>query len=394
MRVVVAGAGIAGLVTAIGLHRAGIEVTVLERAPELAPAGAGISLFGNGLTGLAAVGLADQVRALGGRASPSVRGGLRTPDGRWLTSSTDVTGEVQVVHRADLQRVLLEALPADLVRLGVEVAAVDLSSGGVVVRDADGSAVAEGDLLVGADGTGSAVRSIAFGDPGLRYAGWVAWRGITSGPFGVDAIGETWGRGRLFGITLLGDGRVYWFAGARVPAAGRGVAGDGGAGEPPGTELRRRFGRWHRPIPALIDATDDGALLRHEIRTLARPLGSYVTGRAVLVGDAAHPMTPNLGQGGNQAIEDAVTLARMVARAAGPGGAASPRPDLDRTLSGYDAVRRKRVEPIVRRSALLGRLALASRPAAVRVRNLALRAAPSSSATRVARALQRWQPPP
>ena len=387
MRVVVAGAGIAGLLTAIGLHRAGVDVTVLERTTELAPVGAGISLFGNGLAGLAAVGLADRVQALGGRAPSSMRGGLRNPDGRWLTSSTDAAGEVQVVHRADLQRVLLDALPDGALRLGVEVAGVDRSSGGVFALGVDGSVVARGDLLVGADGAGSAIRSAAFDDPGLRSAGWVAWRGITSGAFAVEEIGETWGRGRLFGITLLGDGRVYWFAGAQVPAGERGVAGDGGASEPPGTEMRRRFGSWHDPIPALIDATDDGAVLRHEIRTLARPLGSYVTGGVALVGDAAHPMTPNLGQGGNQAIEDAVTLVRLITRPGAPGT------DLDRALADYDAVRRRRVAPLVRRSALLGRIALARHPATVRVRNLVLRAAPSSSATRAARALQRWQPP-
>ncbi len=139
---------------------------------------------------------------------------------------------------------------------------------------------------------------------------------MTREPFALTAVGETWGSGERFGITPLPDGRVYWFAVANG-AATSAVANQTSDAVSGVDEVRRRFTGWHDPIPALLDATDPDTVLRNDIIELAAPLPSFVNGRIALVGDAAHAMTPNLGQGGNLAIEDAVTLARLVADPAG-----------------------------------------------------------------------------
>jgi 2-polyprenyl-6-methoxyphenol hydroxylase-like FAD-dependent oxidoreductase len=241
--------------------------------------------------------------------------------------------------------------------------------------------VFQGDLIVGADGVHSTVRAGLPGDPGVRLTGWAAWRGITGSAVSVGSVGETWGDGQLFGITVLGDGRIYWFAGARTPP-GSAIADEKAA-------LLQRFEGWHPPIGTLIRGTPTAAVSRHDIVTIARPLGSFVTGRTVLVGDAAHAMTPNLGQGGNQGLEDAVTLVRAATAAWLSSGAR-----LDAALGWYDHVRRARTAPLQRRSELMGRIALLQHPAAVAVRDLVLRATPASATARAAAAVTAWRPPP
>ena len=173
----------------------------------------------------------------------------------------------------------------------------------------------------------------------------------------------------------MADGRVYWFATASV-SANWPVAEDK-------AELLRRFAGWHDPIPALLQATDDRAILRNDIVELAAPLPRFIRGRVVLMGDAAHAMTPNLGQGGNQALEDAITLAALVAQAR----------DLDVAISRYDSIRRKRTAPLARRSRQIGRIAQAQNPVVVALRNAGMRLIPPSSTARAAARVQAWWPP-
>ena len=358
MRVGIVGAGIGGLVAAVAFARMGASLTVYERSSAVDPVGAGISLFGNGIRALEAVGLADAVRALGSAGSelPAL---LRTPSGRTLSSTpASATAELRVVHRTDLHRILLAAAPP--VRTGDEVLAVHPDGS---VQTAGG--VDRFDLVVGADGIGSGIRRSWPSDPGIRSAGYVAWRGVTREPFPLTASGETWGSGDRFGITALPDGRVYWFAVANDPAG-----------------MPDRLRGWHDPIPALLDATDPDTVLCNDIIELAAPLPSFVKGRIALVGDAAHAMTPNLGQGGNLAMEDAVTLARLVTDPAGVPAA----------LARYDAERRGRTATIARRSRMIGRIAQLD-GVGVPLRNALLRLMPGSAMARSFERLQAWRPP-
>jgi 2-polyprenyl-6-methoxyphenol hydroxylase-like FAD-dependent oxidoreductase len=383
VRVVVVGAGIGGLATALGLQQAGAEVVVLERADRLRPLGAGLSLFGNGLAALDALGLGSWIRAEGSTPAATLRAGQRRPDGRWLaTTPAHALGDLRVVHRSVLQEQLLGGLTTGTVRCGAEVAEVAGAAGAMSVRTTAGERRAA-DLVVAADGVRSRVRGSWAGDPGVRYAGYCAWRGVTAVPVDLrGAAGETWGRGRRFGVAPLPDGRVYWFAVASVPP--------GGQDADEHVVVRRSFATWHRPIPDVVEATPAASVLRHDVHDLARPVRSFRRGGCVLLGDAAHAMTPDLGQGGNLALEDGVTLARLLAGLA-PQEAPDPAA-LDCAVARYDEVRRPRTQAVARQARLLGRVAQARGPLAALRDGLLPLVPPAAAASRLL-ALQAWRPP-
>ena len=318
---VVAGAGIGGLAAAVGLRRAGVDVTVLEQAPSIGEVGAGISLWPNALRALDALGVGPAVRAAG---VPAVsRGGLRRPSGAWVRRKRRDDIPVLVLHRADLHRTLLDALPAGVVRTGVAVTGVEASSG--VVTYAEGRA--EADLVVAADGVHSVLRKALYPSaPEPRFDGRTVWRAVApyDKPFD-EAI--TVARERQFGLLPMPGGRAYWFL--MSEAGGPGVRYDDDL-----AEVHRLVGAWHAPIPEVLAATRPEAVLHHDVTTLP-PLETYAHGRTVLLGDAAHAQSPDLGQGACQAIEDAVVLA-AVAAASG----------LARTPEAYDARRRPRSQAV------------------------------------------------
>ena len=356
------GGGIGGLAAAVGLHRIGWEVTVLEQSPEFGEIGAGIVLWPNALKALRSLGLADRVKEL---VQPQLSGGLRTSDGRWLSRWDGSAIQARTIdpavgiHRARLHRVLLEELPAQALRAGVKVA--DLAE-------------ITADVIVGADGIASAVRRSLYPEhPGPAYAGATAWRGICGPHRGAD-IGISWGRGTEFGIVPLEDGRIYWYA-SKLAEPGQFVGDERAA-------VLETFGDWHPPIAELIAKTE--TVLRHDIYYLARPLPSYVDGNVVLLGDAAHAMTPNLGQGACQALEDAAVL--RAALSLHPG-------DLPAALAHYDRRRRPRSQAVAKASLQAGRyLSNVSNPVAVALRNTMLRLTPTGVSIRQMAKVSQWDP--
>lgn len=258
----------------------------------------------------------------------------------------------------------------------------------VVVRSTAGSGersttTLRGDLVVAADGINSRVRASLPGDPGLRYSGYSSWRGLTDGCFDLEGVlGETWSFRERFGYLPLPDGRVYWFGVATMPPGSR--------FDDETAEVRRRFGLWHRPIPELIAATSSEAVIRHDVSDLAEPLPTYVHGRTVLLGDAAHAMTPNLGQGGGQALEDAATLAILLE---GVGPLPHDERRLTQALDEYDRLRRPRTQALAMQARRLGALAhVGWRPGAF-LRDAAFALLPSSALARAMRSVVDWQPP-
>lgn len=389
MRVAVIGAGIGGLSAAVGLQQAGANVEVFERAAVLRPVGAGLSVFGNGLTALDSLGLGAALRAQSASAA-TLRAGQRGPSGKWLTTTpAEALTELRIVHRAELQALLLDALAPGTVSYGVSVTGVSVGGDevGLEGHGVAGEPVRDRrryDLVVAADGIRSRIRASWPGNPGLRYSGYSAWRGVTNETVDLDgAAGETWGSGLRFGIAPLVDGRVYWFAVASMPA--------GTVFEDEYAEVTAAFSGWHRPVAELIQATPESAVFRHDIFDLAAPLPTFRRGRCLLLGDAAHAMTPDLGQGGNQAMEDGATLARLVAPLA-----RDDRPDtagLERALAQYDRLRRRRTQPIARQARTVGRVAQASGRWRVAFRNAVLQMMPGFVAGRQLASIQTWQPP-
>ncbi|MGY1714138.1 FAD-dependent monooxygenase [Geodermatophilus sp. SYSU D01106] len=372
----VIGAGIGGLAVAAGLQRAGADVTVLERAAAAAPVGSGLSLFGNGLTALDALGLGDAVREVTVPGGGGLQAGQRRPDGAWLSRTpAAAVDRLRVVHRADLHRVLEAALRPGTVRWGTAVAGTPPSGDGV--RLADGT-VEPADVVVAADGIRSRVRAGWPGDPGLRYSGYTAWRAVTGRPVDLrGAAGETWGRGLRFGMAPLAGGRVYWFAVATLPAGT--VSGDEHA------TVTRLVAGWHAPVGELVAATPPEAVTRSDVYDLAGPVPAFRRGRCVLLGDAAHAMTPDLGQGANQALEDAATLTRLLT-------GVTDR-DVGAALDAYDRLRRPRTRRIARRAHAVGQVAQARGPVASRLRDAVLRLTPPAAAARQLLGIQAWQPP-
>ncbi|MFI9511071.1 FAD-dependent monooxygenase [Nocardia sp. NPDC052566] len=363
---IIVGGGIGGLATAIAFLRKGWDVEVLERATTIAEVGAGLSVWPNALRALDALGVGAEVRA---RATEEGAAGIRDSKGTWLSrSDTDLLRARYrlpiMMHRADLFDILRAAIPESALRTGITVS--EARTDGTVVHSAGTST---GDVVVGADGIRSVVRRAVCGEVAPRYSGYTAWRVVVTPTEPMGDLGESWGRGERFGYAALADGRVYCFATGNMPA---GTAGGGLA------ELRRRFGTWHAPIPGLLAAADEGALLKHDLYDLPA-LKTYVAGRIALVGDAAHAMTPNLGQGACQAIEDAVVLAEVATR--------------DGDLTRYDAERRPRTQMIVTRSRRIGAIAQLSAAPLVALRNAVLRLTPSTAQANALAPVLDWHPP-
>ncbi|MGJ5750043.1 2-polyprenyl-6-methoxyphenol hydroxylase-like FAD-dependent oxidoreductase [Streptomyces puniciscabiei] len=375
-RAVVIGGGIGGLAAAAALHRRGWDVTVLERARSLEPAGAAISLAPNALRALDVLGIGEEIRDL---AAWQGDGGLRTPGGRWLSRTSAEAaaarfgGPLVLLPRATLVDRLAALLPPGAVRTAAAASLTDPGDRRRPARLSIGDDELAAELVVGADGINSRVRSVLFpAHPGPVYAGFTTWRMLIAVPGVAFASHETWGRGRIWGTHPLKDGRVYAYAAAMTPAGGR-------APDDEKAELLRLFGDWHDPVPALLAAARPEDVLRHDVHHIVTPLPAYHFGRVALLGDAAHAMPPTLGQGGNQAIEDAVVLAHHCD-----------------DLAAYTAARLPRTTAIARRAVRVARVNMAANPVAVAVRDTVVAALSKAGPALFLRGfddIADWRPP-
>jgi 2-polyprenyl-6-methoxyphenol hydroxylase-like FAD-dependent oxidoreductase len=370
VRAIVIGAGIGGLSAGIALRRAGIDVEVYERADALTEVGAGLSLWANAIHSLELLGLGEALRSFSATYAVA---GIRTPEGDILSApSRDLERTLGVLcvvlHRMELQEILLAAFGRERVSLGARCERFQQDHAGVTAYFADGRQ-ASGDILIGADGLHSAVRAQLHGRQPPRYAGYTAWRSVVRFDTTGVRASETLGFGARFGLVPMSGNRVYWFATETTREGGRNADEKG--------HLSRLFRAWHEPIEALIEATPPSAILRNDIydRPVLRRWGA---GRATLLGDAAHPMTPNLGQGACQALEDAVVLARCLRQDQDPVAA----------LRVYERQRIPRANAIVNRSRRVGAVAQWRHPLAVSLRNaLVSRVSPEAQARQLSKVI-------
>jgi FAD-dependent urate hydroxylase len=339
MKVIIVGAGIGGLTAHLVCKRAGFEVEHYERQPHhLGPAGAGIVLWPNGVKVLLALGLGERLREIGQRLDRVV---TRTSRGSLLTAmpvaelERKLGASVYAVSRTELQALLVNAVGRENLQFGAWCVRVEQDSSGATAHFGD-RRTATGDVVIGADGIHSVIRGAVTRDGAPRYSGMANWVGIVAndGLLPEETGSEFLGEGRRCGLLSLTGNRVYF---------GFACAMEKGAPAPEGgrrRQLRDLFGGWPDPIPALLERLSDDALKYLETHDLP-PLTRWSRGRIALLGDAAHATTPTLGQGGCQAMEDAVFLARSLG---------STTLGVADGLARYEAKRKERAELIVDRS--------------------------------------------
>ncbi|MCJ0929389.1 FAD-dependent urate hydroxylase HpxO [Acinetobacter lwoffii] len=312
MEITIIGAGMGGLTTGIALKKFGHKVTIYEQAEQILPVGAAISLWSNGVKCLNYLGLTEQVAKLGGQMDQLAYMDGLTGDTMTQFSLLPLIEEVgqrpYPVARADLQNMLMDEFGHDDIQLGKKMVALQEQEDGVLVQFADGSEI-KTDLLIGADGTHSITRAYVLGEQvSRRYAGYVNWNGLVEISDDLSPA-DQWttfvGEGKRVSLMPVADGKFYFFFDVPLP-----VGLDNHKSEYK-TLLKQYFSGWCAPVQHLIDALDEQKTNRVEIHDI-EPFAQFYKGRVVIVGDAAHSTTPDIGQGGCQAMEDAIYLARAL----------------------------------------------------------------------------------
>jgi len=363
-KVLIVGGGIGGLVAALALRRLGIDVVVFEQALELSEIGSGITLWTNAVKALRHLDAEDVV---GASDNFIERGELRSWHGDVLVITAvgkigrQLGAPSVCLHRAVLQREIFRKLEPGIVHLNSACIRVEQDSQRVTAHFSNGRSE-HGAVLIGADGLRSIVRASLFGSRPPRYLGHTCYRGIITFPVSILPLGyafESWGPSRRFGAIRLDPERVYWFANVNT-------APDQFDPNPGGT-LQAEFEHWHKPIPDIIHSAQDAPILRHDIYD-RKPVKRWGLGRVTLLGDAAHPMTPDLGQGACQAIEDSVVLAECLHRVEDPVAA----------LREYERRRWRRVSGIMKRSSFQAWIGHRTSPLVCQVRDFLMKTSPAA----------------
>lgn len=348
MKAIIIGAGIGGLSTAIALRKIGMTVKVFESKQEVRFAGAGLGIGANAVRALQKLDVGDQVLRAG-KLLDEVR--ILSPSGKILqrTATAPISRKYGpdnvTIERGKLLELLLCALgPEQTVYTGKTCKRFEQNDSRVKVWFEDGS-TEEGDLLVGADGVHSNIRQALLPNAKPQYAGYTCWRAVVQAEpdllhYDPNVFTETWGRRGRFGVVPLSNNRIYWFACVNAKTPNSPLRGDSIR------DLMWRFEGYHEPIPQLLTQTADYQLLQHDIYDLP-PIRRFAFGRIVLLGDAAHAMTPNMGQGAGQSIEDAVILASHLKH----------YPDFKVALERYERERVGRTGKITRMSNRIGMVA-------------------------------------
>lgn len=361
------GGGIGGLCTAVALQQAGFNVRVYEASPEIKPVGAGLMLASNANQALARLGLWESIKKTGHIAAYlricDRKGKLIQEVDNQKTHETYGFPTV-TIHRAELQEILLNQLKPGTVILGKKAISASQSSTAVQVKFEDETEI-QTDYLIAADGIHSAVRKGLLPESKPRYAGYTCWRGVTHQlpeGFDPDQFTETWGAKGRFGIVPLAGGRVYWFACINGPQNDASMRAYGPE------ELSEAFKDCHFPIPQLIRNTPKEAILWNDILDF-KPIDKYVFDRIVLLGDAAHATTPNMGQGACQAIEGAVILGTCMREASSP----------EEAFRAYEKAKLEKAQWVVNNSWAFGKIAQLENPILVGLRNSLFRMMPAKS---------------
>ena len=370
-RFAIIGAGIGGLTLAVALRRKGIEATVFEQAPHIKPLGAGLGLGANAVKAFTEIGIQQDVLKAGKVLKKLF---IKDKKGRVLTETDSEQisrkfGAVDnfTIHRADLHDVLLKHVHPESIKLDKQCVDFKQERDGILLRFQDRS-TAYADYVIACDGIHSIFRTKLVPHSKCRYSGYTCWRGVIDKlPPGInmEETSETWGNGSRFGIVPLAKDRIYWFACLNASED------DATKKKYTVNDVLSHFSSFHEPITSILRNTSDDQLIWGDIIDI-KPLSRFAFNNIVLMGDAAHATTPNLGQGACMAIEDALILANLI----------SANSTVDDAFVKFETLRRPRTEKIVNASWNLGRIAQFENPLLSWLRNTAVRLTPPSVAER------------
>ncbi|TAE37757.1 MAG: hypothetical protein EAZ70_02195 [Runella slithyformis] len=360
-QIAIIGGGIAGLTFARCLTTSEYDIHIFEKKEHFGEIGAAISMFPNALCVLDELGLLDKILESSGQFKTVY---LKTQKGTILTKS-EPKGDYPVIciHRADLHGILLQNIDARLYNNHALKNISHLASGQIILDFENGESKVF-DAVVGSDGIHSVVRKHIINDGEPIFRGYNIWRGVVKTNFDIGYGSETYGRGQRVGIVPIKYGVYGWWA-----TCNENYMQDD---RPEGTKekLNRLFGDWHYPIPDLINNT--AHILKNSLAD-RKPRKGWTKGNATLLGDAAHPTTPNLGQGGCMAIEGAFILAKSIHKYG------LTKKSFDR----YEELQYPRSEDIVNESLKLGKMGQLTNPVLVSLRNFAFKIMPSSLAMKM-----------
>lgn len=352
-KIIIVGGGIGGAATALALHRAGFEAVVYERTQQLREVGAGIALWANATHILKNLGLLSDAICVGYLTTNYQFNSQR---GKELINIPVDSFELPVVgiHRAELHQLLWCNVPSEKFVLGQTFLGFEQEGEKVRAHFTSGLTVT-GDALIGADGLRSRVRAALLGDQPPIYRNFKTWRGLTDyvpNGYRPGYIQEFLGRGKGFGFMMLGKEQMYWYAATTAPEA----QPDAPNGRK--KELETMFQDWFASVPELITATDEANILTTDLYDRA-PTQPWSKQNITLLGDAAHPMLPTMGQGACTALEDAFVVAKCLKEQADPIAA----------LQQYESLRFPRMKLIVEQSLRAGKMGELDNSFGVAVRN-------------------------
>jgi 2-polyprenyl-6-methoxyphenol hydroxylase-like FAD-dependent oxidoreductase len=344
MQITIIGGGIGGLCAAVTLQKQGFSVQVYEASSSFQPVGAGIGIGSNAMQALVEIGISEQVFANGNvlHTQSFLNAKGETLNTINFSVLKEQFGQENItIHRADLHRTLLDVLEPNTIQYNKKCVHVDQNEEKVTAYFEDGAEITS-DLLIAADGIHSTIRKKLIPDSEPRYAGYTCWRGITENKGRVDEFTSTelWSPAGRFGMAPMKNGLVYWFA--CINAKER----DPFYQNLEKHEIANLFNHFPKVVPEIISDTRIAHILHHDISDI-RALRQFVYGRVILLGDAAHATTPNMGQGAGQAIEDAIVL----------GNGFKHFEDMVQALAFYEEKRVARTAKVIKLSRQIGAVA-------------------------------------
>lgn len=359
--IAIVGAGIGGLTTAIAFEKLGHSVTIFESSPSIKPVGAGLGLGGNAVGAFKVLGV-EQAVISKGRLLQNFP--ILDQNGKMISNvySDKIKSRFSIenfsIHRTDLHTVLFDQIKHSEIQLNKRLAKIEQTGDAYKLEFVDNSHVFA-DVVIGADGIHSRTRTFVNPSSKTRYAGYVCWRAVTESAIEIESGFETWGKNGRFGAVPLSNNRIYWFLciNADSPNQYQEFTKD---------DLARLFEDYHDPIPPIINSTPNETLIYNPIIDL-EPHRRFAKGRVLLIGDAAHATTPNLGQGACQAIEDVATLYQILQK----------EPDYEQAFKAFEKRRIKRTHFIVNTSYRVGKIAQLENQFLCALRNAFMRAMPT-----------------